>query len=107
MSENLPDLEAGYDREVIDRVWSRALVVRGNDPAVWRKDEFGAWMHRADYRNRRSEFGWEIADPAGAGGSGTDGLRGLQWQNYLDYMVAARHQAIVTADGLRNARRLV
>ena len=41
------DAEAGYDREVVERVWGYAQVIPGNDPAVWRKDEFGAWIHRA------------------------------------------------------------
>jgi hypothetical protein len=31
----------------------------------------------------------------------------MQWQNYLDFMVASRHQAVMTADGLRNARKLI
>lgn len=97
-----------YDREVVDRVWSYAQVVAGNDPTVWRKDENGAWMHRSDYGNRHSEFGWEIAECGFRGrGQGLACLRPMQWQNYLDFMVADRHRAAVSADGLRNARRLV
>ena len=52
----------GYDREVIENVWGQALVVPGYDPALWRKDQHGAWMHRMEYRNRRAQFGWEIAN---------------------------------------------
>ena len=105
--EGFSDPARGYDREVVERIWNYAQVLPGNDPAVWRKDEFGAWIHRGDYRNRHSEFGWEIADVMGASRHlGTEALRPMQWQNYLDYMVAARHQSHVTADGLRNARRL-
>ena len=65
------DLEAGYDREVVERVWQYAQVIPGNDPA------------------------------------GVAALRPMQWQNYLDFMVADRMRSSVTADGLRNARRLV
>lgn len=98
----------GYDREVIDRVWSYAQVVAGNDPAVWRKDESGAWIHRAEYGNRRSEFGWEIVECGFlTRGQGVAALRPMQWQNYLDFMVADRRRATVSADGLHNARRLV
>jgi hypothetical protein len=98
----------GYDREVIDRVWSYAQVVAGNDPAVWRKDEGGAWIHRAEYGNRRSEFGWEIVECGFlTRGQGVAALRPMQWQNYLDFMVADRRRATVSADGLHNARRLV
>ncbi len=100
--------QSGYDREVLDRVWALAQSVAGNDPALWRKDEHGAWMHRMEYGNRHSQFGWEIADC----GSfirrvGVSSLRAMQWQNYLDWMVANRHVAAVTADGLSNTRRLL
>lgn len=99
--------ERGYDREVVDRVWQSAQVIVGNDPAVWRKDERGAWIHRLAYRNRRSEFGWEIADSAyTTRGFGIAALRPLQWQNHLDFLVASR-ASVVTADGLRNTRRLL
>lgn len=102
------DLEAGYDREVVDRVWQYAQVIPGNDPAVWRKDEFGAWIHRADRGNRHSEFGWEIAECGyRMRAAGVAALRPMQWQNYLDFMVADRMRSSVMADGLRNARRLV
>jgi hypothetical protein len=105
---NLADPETGYDREIVERVWGLAQVVPGNDSAVWRKDEHGAWIHRADYRNRRSEFGWEIADYGYTHrASSLMSLRPLHWQNYLDFMVASRHNAVVSADGLRNARRLL
>lgn len=99
--------ERGYDSEVVERVWQSARIVPGNDPAIWRKDEHGAWIHRLAYRNRHSEFGWEIADCAFTlPGGGMAALRPAQWQNYLDFLVASRH-SVVTADGLRNARRLL
>jgi hypothetical protein len=102
------DPETGYDREIVERVWGLAQVVQGNDAAVWRKDEHGAWIHRADYRNRRSEFGWEIADYGYTQrASSLTALRPLHWQNYLDFMVASSRSAVVSADGLRNARRLL
>lgn len=98
----------GYDAEVVRSVWTLAQMVAGNDPEVWRKDEFGAWIHRQAYRNRHSDFGWEIADYGYSRRAlGIASLRPMQWQNHLDFMVAARHQAVITADGLRNARRLL
>ena len=103
----LHEPERGYDREVVERVWQSARVVTGNDPSVWRKDEHGAWIHRLAYRNRHSEFGWEIADCAFTlPGCGVAALRPAQWQNHLDFLVASR-TSVVTADGLRNARRLL
>src|SRR5262245_51494012 len=63
-AEEPATLESGssYDREIIERVWQTGNIIPGNDPAIWRKDEHGAWMNRLAYRDRRSEFGWEIAD---------------------------------------------
>lgn len=92
----------GYDRTVIDLVWAAGDQVEGNDPELWRKDTCGAWMHRQEYGRRKSEFGWEICDP----GAGSDSLRPMQWQNYLD-QVAALTRSHITADGLRNRRKLV
>ena len=101
------DSHGGYDRELVERVWQTAHVISGNDPAIWRKDEHGAWIHRLAYRNRHSEFGWEIADCAFTlPGCGVAALRPTQWQNHLDFLVASR-TSVVTADGLRNARRLI
>ena len=103
----LPDIEQGYDADVVERVWQTAQIVNGNDPGVWRKDEFGAWIHRLAYRNRHSEFGWEIADCAFTLRSyGVAALRPMQWQNHLDFLVASR-TSVMTADGLRNSRRLM
>jgi len=101
-------IEYGYDEEVIERVWAYAQAVPGNDPAVWRRDEFGAWIHHADQGNRQSEFGWEIAECGyRLAAHGLARLRPMQWQNYLDFMVADRQRSVVTADGLRNTRKLV
>ena len=97
----------GYDREVIDRVWRFAPEVEGNDPALWRKDEFGAWIYRMDYGRRHSDFGWEIHDPTVGmrGGGQVLALRPLHWQNYQD-RIASQTRTRVTADGLRNTRTL-
>jgi hypothetical protein len=97
-----------YDREVIERVWLLAQAIPGNDAALWRKDEQGAWINRQEYRNRRSQFGWEIADYGYfLRRVGVESLRPLQWQNHMDIQIAARTRTVVTADGLNNVRRLL
>ncbi len=101
-------LELGYDSEVVDRVWLLAQAVAGNDPALWRKDERGAWLNRLEYRNRHSQFGWEIADCGFfLRRTGVAALRPMQWQNHVDFLVAARTGAVMTADGLQNVRKLI
>lgn len=98
---------SGYDRELVERVWETAQIIPGNDPAIWRKDERGAWMNRLAYRDRRSEFGWEIADSSFTlRAFGIAALRPLQWQNYVDHL-AASSSSVITSDGLRNTRRLL
>ena len=97
---------SGYDREIVSRVWKFAIAVDGNDPELWRKDEFGAWIQRLEYGNRHTEFGWEICDTSlGRGDMGIVALRPMQWLNYVDH-VAAVTQSKITSDGLRNVRKL-
>lgn len=99
--------DPGYEPSVIATVWENGDVIPGNDRDLWRKDQFGAWIHRLDYGKRHSEFGWEICDlAAGRGPGGLAALRPMHWQNYIDQVAAlTRHR--VTAEGLRNVRRLV
>ena len=81
----LIDLRRGcYDRELIQSVWEFAEIVPGNDPSLWRKDEFGSWIHRLDYARRTSEFGWEIFDPGiGRHAQGVYAMRPMQWESYI------------------------
>ena len=95
-----------FDAETVRRVWNFAQAVPGNDDELWRKDAFGAWIYRLDYGNRHSLYGWHVAERAGTPESGLAQLWPLQWQNYVD-QVAALTQSRVTADGLRNVRRLL
>ena len=92
-----------FSREIQDRAWENGEMVPGNDAALWRKDEFGAWIHRLEFGNRHSDFGWEVLDRSDWPGVV---VRPLQWQNYID-QVAAHTQSRVTATGLRNMRRLL
>tara|TARA_R110000850_G_scaffold112466_5_gene226394 strand:- start:817 stop:1410 length:594 start_codon:yes stop_codon:yes gene_type:complete len=74
----------GYDRDVVHSVWEFAEVVHGNDPDLWRKDEFGNWIYRLDYGRRGSEFGWEVFDPGvGRHSQGVYAMRPMQWQSYI------------------------
>ena len=46
--------------DIVWQVWSKGIVIGANDPVLWRKDEYGAWILRSHYGNRDSEYGWEI-----------------------------------------------
>ncbi len=79
-----PSILRGYEREVIESVWNFADIVPGNDPDLWRKDEWGNWIHRFGYGRRESEFGWEIFDPGiGRHSQGVYAMRPMQWTRFL------------------------
>lgn len=78
------DRRAVYERDVIDRVWEFAAIVPGVDPALWRRDEHGDWIHRFSYGQRASQFGWEIFDPGiGRHSQGVYAMRPMQWESYI------------------------
>lgn len=80
----MPDRRSFYEREWIESVWQFAETVPGTDPALWRRDEFGAWIRRLDYGVRTSKFGWEIFDPgSGRHNQGVYAMRPMQWESYI------------------------
>ena len=73
-----------YGRDLVESVWRFAETVPGVDPELWRRDEFGAWIHRPDYGRRASRFGWEIYDPGlGRHKQGVFAMRPMQWEAYI------------------------
>jgi hypothetical protein len=65
-------------------VWSKGHIIQGYDPAVWRHDDFGRTIRYADYRDLRSQYGWQEfrIDPAAAGGvDAISNLGPLRWSS--------------------------
>lgn len=94
----------GYTEDVIWQVWAKAAVIGANDPTLWRKDEYGAWIFRSDYENKDSEYGWVI-DYIKEALRDTDAitnLRPLHWLNSLKIVDGgSKHR--VTSDGTHNS----
>ena len=51
---------ADFSEETKLAVWNKAQTVGNNNPAVWRKDQCGAWIGWKYYGDRTSQYGWEI-----------------------------------------------
>lgn len=95
-----------FTEDTIQRVWGKGTIVSGNDSNVWRKDQCGAWMGRAYYGNRNSQYGWEIdhiKPTSEGGGDELSNLRPLQWENNASKQ-EGRLTCSVTASGQNNSR---
>lgn len=86
-----------YSKDTVQSVWEKARVMAEQDPAVWRKDECGAWIKREHYQHESSEFGWIIANVSPGGSSETHNLRPFHRENSFD-IGAAQAKCRVTAD---------
>ena len=66
------------------QVWEKAKAIDGHSPDIFRRDVCGAVIHRDDYGNNSSHYGWEIdhIKPVACGGDDElDNLQPLQWRN--------------------------
>lgn len=101
------DDSKGFSEETVWMVWSKALVIALSDAPVWRKDECGAWINRADYRNKNSLYGWEIEHiiPNSQGGTNNiSNLIPLQWENNVRRQDGSL-ECPVRASGTENIKR--
>lgn len=70
------------NQKQVDDAWDGASTIKGEDPAVWRKDEMGNKIRRASY-GTNGEYGWEIDHRNPVANGGTDhgrNLRALHWE---------------------------
>ncbi|MBN2378221.1 HNH endonuclease [candidate division WOR-3 bacterium] len=49
-----------YTYNIILKVWEKAQILEGKNPALWRADDHGVLMYREHYGNHESIFGWEV-----------------------------------------------
>jgi len=75
-----------FDEWTKELVWNKARRVLYGDPDEVRQDDYGNEIHRREYGNRHSEFGWEIdhITPLSADGiNDISNLRALHWRTNL------------------------
>lgn len=61
----------------IEKAWGNAHKVRGRNPDVYRKDDYGNLIYKSSY-GKQSEMGWEIDHIYPKSKGGTDSQRNLQ-----------------------------
>ena len=57
--------------------WNNAHRIKGKDPNVYRKDDYGNIIYKSSY-GKQSEMGWEIDHRHPKSKGGTDSQRNLQ-----------------------------
>lgn len=98
---------ANWTEEEKKIIWSKADKNANNDPALWRKDQCGAWMYWPHYGNRQSDYGWEIdhIKPDSKGGEDVvSNARPLQWFNNASRQ-NGQLTCPVTANGVKNIKK--
>jgi hypothetical protein len=93
-----------FTEDVINKVWMKGKAVAGNDPAVWRKDDCGAWMQRSQHGERGSKYGWEIDHISAGGSDAISNLRPLHWENNVAKS-DGRLRCVVTSSGTTNVAK--
>ena len=83
--------------QLIQRVWEKGRASTDISSDLWREDECGAWIRRADYGKTDSDFGWKIVNVTSGSPDAPEALRPFHHRNGYD---VANHQAQrrVTAD---------
>jgi hypothetical protein len=95
------------DESLVQSVWEKGRAMPGRDPMEWRRDQCGAWLHREQYENEDSEYGWRILTVVAGGGKDVDDLQPFHCGNTFD-LANGRPQCRVTADraGLAPGQRV-
>ena len=64
-------------------VWQKGIIVKGYDPAKYRKDRYDTLIEWNEYGNRNSRFGWEIDHIIPDSSDEIENLQPLNWRNNI------------------------
>jgi hypothetical protein len=82
---------------MIQAVWEKGRGIPDRDQNEWRKDQCGAWLHREQYNNEKSEYGWKILNVVPGGDIELQNLQPFHRKNTFDIANDKPH-CRVTAD---------
>lgn len=82
---------------LVQAVWEKARAKSDQDTTKWRKDQCGAWLHREQYNNTFSEYGWKIENITPDGANILENLQAYHWENSFD-LENGKPRCRVTAD---------
>jgi hypothetical protein len=83
--------------KTVQAVWDKGRGDKRRDPAIWRKDECGAWIRREHLDHRTSEYGWKIEVTVAGGKADIGDLRPFHRDNGFDVNTGER-RCKVTSD---------
>jgi len=86
-----------FNDKTVQAVWDKGRAMPDRNPDEWRRDQCGAWLHREQYKNEKSEYGWKILKVVASGGNEVDHLQPFHWNNAFD-IANHKPQCRVTAD---------
>ena len=93
-----------FSKQVVDKVWEKAIEVSVTNSTVKRKDKCGAWIKKSLHGSTGS-FGWEIDHIKAVANNGSNELSNLQplhWKNNrnkADGNYTPRSYCLVKANG--------
>lgn len=73
-----------FSEQLIQQVWEKGRASGEIDSDLWREDECGAWINRADYGKTDSDFGWRIVNVTPGAPDALEHLRPLHHGNGYD-----------------------
>ena len=91
-------------------VWQKGLLIPGQDPTLWRYDDYYMVIKWSDYGDRSSVYGWEIDHciPSSFGGADDiSNLRPLNWFNNARYEGALSNLPNLTTHQFESFPRVV
>lgn len=86
-----------FSEQLVQQVWEKGRANGEIDSDLWREDECGAWISRADYGKTDSDFGWRIVNVTPGAPDTPEHLRPFHHANGYD-LPGGQPKRHVTAD---------